>query len=188
MIVVDRKRLVWAHDGRHEATFGRFFFELGAERRKLITHVNADAASWTKVVEARCPQFVRRLDRCRSTRLRPSMRSAARSGTAPDGPATMPTLAVSSPAAGGSGRTPTISATASGESSPGRSTPLQPGLPSKGAPAWSLASIHRRPRAPQGLHRWACSLPAQTLVVLANRIVRHIDAVTRRSTVACRMR
>lgn len=59
----DRKRLVWAHEGRDEATLDRFFFELGAERSKLITHVSADGASWiANVVEARCPNAVRCLD------------------------------------------------------------------------------------------------------------------------------
>ncbi len=65
VIVVDhdRKRLVWAAEGRDEETLDRFFFELGEERARLITHVSADAASWiANVVAARCPQAVRCLD------------------------------------------------------------------------------------------------------------------------------
>jgi len=59
----DRKRLVWAAEGRDEATLDRFFFELGSERCQLITHVSADAADWIEnVVERRCPQAVRCLD------------------------------------------------------------------------------------------------------------------------------
>jgi transposase len=52
----DRKRLVWAAEGRDEATLDRFFYELGPERCALITHVSADAADWIEnVVELRCP-------------------------------------------------------------------------------------------------------------------------------------
>lgn len=59
----DRKRLVWAAEGRDEATLDRFFYELGPERCQLITHVSADAADWIEnVVERRCPQAVRCLD------------------------------------------------------------------------------------------------------------------------------
>lgn len=59
----DRKRLVWAREGRDEATLDRFFFDLGPERTKQLTHVSADAAPWiAKVVAARCPQAVRCLD------------------------------------------------------------------------------------------------------------------------------
>jgi len=59
----DRKRLVWAHEGRDEATLDRFFFELGEARSRLITHVSADGASWiANVVALRCPNAIRCLD------------------------------------------------------------------------------------------------------------------------------
>jgi transposase len=65
IVVVDHDsgRLVWAAEGRDEDTLDRFFFELGAERAKLITHVSADAGSWiAKVVALRCPNAVRCMD------------------------------------------------------------------------------------------------------------------------------
>jgi transposase len=59
----DTGRLVWAAEGRDEDTLDRFFFELGAERAKLITHVSADAGSWiANVVAIRCPNAVRCMD------------------------------------------------------------------------------------------------------------------------------
>lgn len=59
----DRNRLVWAAEGRDEATLDRFFFALGEERRRLITHVSADAGNWiTPLVEKRCPNAVRCMD------------------------------------------------------------------------------------------------------------------------------
>ncbi len=65
LIVVDhdRKRLVWAAEGRNERTLWRFFDELGADRSQELTHVSADGASWiATVVAARCPQAVLCLD------------------------------------------------------------------------------------------------------------------------------
>ena len=65
IVVVDHDsgRLVWAAEGRDEDTLDRFFFELGEERAKLITHVSADAGSWiAPVVAVRCPNAVRCMD------------------------------------------------------------------------------------------------------------------------------
>jgi transposase len=62
IVVVDHDsgRLVWAAEGRDQDTLDRFFFEVGAERAQLITHVSADAGSWiAKVVALRCPNAVR---------------------------------------------------------------------------------------------------------------------------------
>ncbi len=59
----DRRRLVWAREGRDERTLWRFFDELGPERSAALTHVSADAASWiANVVAVRCPQAIRCLD------------------------------------------------------------------------------------------------------------------------------
>lgn len=59
----DRRRLVWAREGRDERTLWQFFDELGADRCAAITHVSADAASWiANVVTARCPQAIQCLD------------------------------------------------------------------------------------------------------------------------------
>ncbi len=59
----DRRRLVWAREGRDERTLWHFFDELGPERCAALTHVSADAASWiANVVAVRCPQAVRCLD------------------------------------------------------------------------------------------------------------------------------
>jgi transposase len=59
----DRDRLVWAAEGRDERTLDRFFFELGEERRRLITHVSADAGAWiAPLVKIRCPNAVRCMD------------------------------------------------------------------------------------------------------------------------------
>jgi transposase len=65
VVVVDHDtgRLVWAAEGRDEDTLDRFFFELGEERAKLITHVSADAGNWiAPVVALRCPNAVRCMD------------------------------------------------------------------------------------------------------------------------------
>jgi transposase len=65
IVVVDHDtgRLVWMAEGRDEAALDRFFYELGSERAKLITHVTADAGSWiANVVALRCPQAVRCMD------------------------------------------------------------------------------------------------------------------------------
>lgn len=59
----DTSRLLWAAEGRDEATLNRFFDELGEERCKLITHVSADAADWiANVARTRCPKAVRCMD------------------------------------------------------------------------------------------------------------------------------
>ncbi|HVC76281.1 MAG TPA: ISL3 family transposase [Candidatus Micrarchaeaceae archaeon] len=59
----DTNRLVWAAEGRDEKTLDRFFFELGEERRQLITHVSADAGNWiAPLVALRCPNAVRCMD------------------------------------------------------------------------------------------------------------------------------
>ncbi len=65
----DSGRLVWAAEGRDEDTLDRFFFELGDERAKLITHISADAGSWiANVVAIRCPNAVRCMDPFHVTR------------------------------------------------------------------------------------------------------------------------
>jgi transposase len=43
----DTGRLVWAAEGRNSGTILKFFYALGAERAKLLTHVSADGAEWT---------------------------------------------------------------------------------------------------------------------------------------------
>lgn len=59
----DSGRLLWAAEGRHEATLLRFFDELGAKGCGQITHVSADAANWiASAVEQRCPNAVRCMD------------------------------------------------------------------------------------------------------------------------------
>jgi transposase len=56
-------RLVWAGEGRNQATLGRFFDELGAERATLLTHVSCDGAEWIHaLVRARAPQALICLD------------------------------------------------------------------------------------------------------------------------------
>jgi transposase len=65
IVIVDHDtgRLVWAAEGRDEAALDRFFYQLGEERAKLITHVTADAGSWiANVVDVRCPNAVRCMD------------------------------------------------------------------------------------------------------------------------------
>lgn len=57
-VVVDHDtgRLVWAADGRSEATLEAFFDALGPERSAAIALVSADAAPWiARVVGRRCP-------------------------------------------------------------------------------------------------------------------------------------
>jgi transposase len=61
VVVVDHDtgRLVWAGQGRDEATVEAFFDALGPERTARITHVSADGAHWiAKVLARRCPQAV----------------------------------------------------------------------------------------------------------------------------------
>lgn len=58
-VIVDHMtgRLVWAGEGRNQATLGRFFDELGAERARLLTHVSCDGAEWIHaLVRQRAPQ------------------------------------------------------------------------------------------------------------------------------------
>ena len=58
-VVVDHDSglLLWAADGRNEATLRTFFDLLGEERCAAITLVSADAARWiANVVAERCPQ------------------------------------------------------------------------------------------------------------------------------------
>lgn len=58
-VVVDHDSgvLLWAADGRNEATLRTFFDLLGEERCAAITLVSADAAQWiANVVAQRCPQ------------------------------------------------------------------------------------------------------------------------------------
>ena len=65
IVVVDHDtgRLVWAANGRDEATLTRFFEALGKERCAQITHVSADAASWiSNVVAKHCQNAVRCMD------------------------------------------------------------------------------------------------------------------------------
>ncbi len=57
-VVVDHEsgRLVWAAEGRSEATLERFFEALGEERSAAIELVSADGAEWIeRVVRRRCP-------------------------------------------------------------------------------------------------------------------------------------
>ena len=57
-VVVDHDtgRLVWAAEGRSEATLEAFFDALGDERSKAIELVSADGAAWIeRVVARRCP-------------------------------------------------------------------------------------------------------------------------------------
>jgi transposase len=61
VVVVDHDtgRLVWAGQGRDEATVEAFFDALGPERTARITHVSADGAHWiARVLARRCPQAV----------------------------------------------------------------------------------------------------------------------------------
>jgi len=58
-VVVDHDtgRLVWAAEGRSEATLEAFFDALGPERSKAIELVSADGAAWIeRVVARRCPR------------------------------------------------------------------------------------------------------------------------------------
>jgi transposase len=60
-VVVDHDtgRLVWAAEGRSEATLEGFFDELGTERSMAIELVSADGAEWIeRVVRRRCPDAV----------------------------------------------------------------------------------------------------------------------------------
>jgi transposase len=64
-VVVDHDtgRLLWAADGRDEATLERFFEALGPERCAQITHVSADSADWiARVVARRCPHALQCAD------------------------------------------------------------------------------------------------------------------------------
>ena len=64
-VVVDHDtgRLVWAAEGRDEATVEAFFDALGEERARLLTHVSADGAEWIhNPVRRRAPHAVICLD------------------------------------------------------------------------------------------------------------------------------
>ncbi|HEX4661835.1 MAG TPA: transposase [Streptosporangiaceae bacterium] len=53
----DAGRVVWAAEGRDQATVRAFFDALGPARTRLLTHVSADGASWIHpVVAERAPQ------------------------------------------------------------------------------------------------------------------------------------
>lgn len=59
----DSGRLLWASPGHDEATLGKFFDELGADRSARIGLVSADAAVWIhNVVRERCPNATLCLD------------------------------------------------------------------------------------------------------------------------------
>lgn len=64
-VVVDHAtaRVVWAAEGRDEATLGRFFDLLGPKRSNALQFVTADGASWIgNVLKRRCPQATVCLD------------------------------------------------------------------------------------------------------------------------------
>ena len=64
-VIVDHGtgRLVWAAEGRNQATLSRFFDELGAQRARLLTHVSCDGAEWIHtLVRQRAPQALLCLD------------------------------------------------------------------------------------------------------------------------------
>lgn len=64
-VVVDHesRRVVWAAEGRDEATLERFFELLGPKRSKQLRFVTADGASWIgNVLARRCPQATVCLD------------------------------------------------------------------------------------------------------------------------------
>lgn len=59
MVVVDHDtaRVVWAREGRDQATVRAFFDALGPERAGLLTHVSCDGATWIHdVITERAPQ------------------------------------------------------------------------------------------------------------------------------------
>jgi transposase len=65
VVVVDHAttRVVWAAEGRDEATLERFFDLLGPKRSAALQFVTADGASWIgNVLERRCPQATVCLD------------------------------------------------------------------------------------------------------------------------------
>jgi transposase len=54
---VDTGRVVWAAEGRSQATVEKFFEALGPERAAALTHVGCDGADWIHtVVKAQAPQ------------------------------------------------------------------------------------------------------------------------------------
>jgi transposase len=64
-VVVDHEtaRVVWAQEGRDEATLERFFEQLGPARAAALRFVTADAAAWIEnVLARRCPQATVCLD------------------------------------------------------------------------------------------------------------------------------
>lgn len=64
-VVVDHDtgRLVWACEGRDKKTVGRFFAELGEERKARLELVSSDMGEWiTRVVAKECPNATLCLD------------------------------------------------------------------------------------------------------------------------------
>ena len=60
---LDTGRVVWAAEGRCQATVEAFFTALGPERAAALTHVGCDGADWIHtVVTAKAPNAVLCLD------------------------------------------------------------------------------------------------------------------------------
>jgi transposase len=60
---VDTGRVVWAAEGRSQATVEKFFAALGPQRAAALTHVGCDGADWIHpVVRAQAPNAVLCLD------------------------------------------------------------------------------------------------------------------------------
>jgi transposase len=63
IVDLDRKRLVWAREGRSTKTLIGFFDQLGPVRTSALTHVAADGARWiTDAVDDRAPDVVQCAD------------------------------------------------------------------------------------------------------------------------------
>ena len=55
----DTGRLLWAAEGRSQATLQAFFDALGEERYQQVTHVSCDGAAWLQMsVKEHCPQAI----------------------------------------------------------------------------------------------------------------------------------
>jgi transposase len=113
-VVVDHDsgRLVWMQPGRDAATVHRFFDALGPERSAALELVSADGALWIEeAVAKRAPQAVRCLDPfhvVQGRRPKPSIRSAASSGTGCAEAVSRSRPGISRGHAGHCGRTPRI--------------------------------------------------------------------------------
>lgn len=60
---LDTGRVVWAAEGRCQATLAGFFTALGTERAQALTHVGCDGADWIHtVVDQHAPDAVICLD------------------------------------------------------------------------------------------------------------------------------